>query len=155
MGEQRDWGTIILVGLPALAFLIPLVWRLLAQQLGGGAEPVITEEAVSEAEDVEEPVVEVRHEPVVEVEPEPVVADDLKRIEGIGPKISGVLNTAGIMTFAQLAETTVEELARIMEEGEVKISFPETWPGQATLAAAGKWEEFEALLEGLKGGRAA
>ncbi len=145
MGEQRDWGTIILVWLPALAFLVPLVWRLLSQQLGGGEVQVSTEEVVPDADDVEEPVVEVKQAPIV--------ADDLKRIEGIGPKISGVLNAAGIMTFAQLAGTTVDELSRIIEEGRVKIAFPETWPAQASLAAAGKWEEFEALQDGLKGGR--
>jgi predicted flap endonuclease-1-like 5' DNA nuclease len=145
MGEQRDWGTTILVWLPVLAFLAPLVWRLLSQQLGGGTEPVVTEETVTETDDVEEPM--------AEAEPEPVVADDLKRIEGIGPKISGVLNAAGIMTFAQLAETTVEELSRIVEEGGVKIAFPETWPEQASLAAAGEWEEFEAFQDDLKGGR--
>ena len=33
----------------------------------------------------------------------PVVPDDLKIVEGIGPKIEGVLNKEGILTFAQLA----------------------------------------------------
>ena len=65
MGEQRDWGTTILVWLPTLAFLAPLVWRLLSQQLGGGTAPVSTEEAVPDADDVEEPVVEVKQGPVV------------------------------------------------------------------------------------------
>jgi predicted flap endonuclease-1-like 5' DNA nuclease len=138
MGEQRDWGTLILVWLPVLAFLAPLVWRLLSQQLGGGEVQVAVAKAVPDGDEVEESA-----------------ADDLKRIEGIGPKISGVLNAAGITTFAQLAESTVEELARIVEEGGVKIAFPETWPEQASLAAAGKWEEFEALQDSLKGGRQA
>jgi len=37
-------------------------------------------------------------------------ADDLKRIEGIGPKISGLLNDAGISTFAQLGKATPKKL---------------------------------------------
>jgi predicted flap endonuclease-1-like 5' DNA nuclease len=143
MGEQRDWGTTILVWLPALAFLVPLVWRLLSQQLGEGEVQAATERVAPDAEGIAEP----------EVETEPPAPDDLKRIEGIGPKISGVLNAAGITTFVQLAETSVEELSRIIEEGGVRIAFPETWPEQASLAAAGKWEEFEALQDRLQGGR--
>jgi predicted flap endonuclease-1-like 5' DNA nuclease len=56
--------------------------------------------------------------------------DDLQRIEGIGPKISGLLQAAGIT-----------------------IADPATWPEQARLAAAGRWDELEILQEELKGGR--
>jgi len=79
--------------------------------------------------------------------------DDLRRIEGIGPKISSVLNAAGITTFAQLADTSVDELKRIMSDGEVRISHPDSWPDQARLAADGDWDAFTALQDRLQGGR--
>jgi ribosomal protein L30 len=79
--------------------------------------------------------------------------DDLEAIEGIGPKIAGVLKNAGITTFAQLAATDVERLKEILQEGEIRIGDPTTWPEQAALAADGKWDEFNALTDQLKGGR--
>ncbi len=80
--------------------------------------------------------------------------DDLKVIEGIGPKISSLLQAAGIMTFAQLAATDVSRLKEIIAEaGLSALADPTTWPDQASLAAAGKWDELEALQDALKGGR--
>ncbi|HHH41147.1 MAG TPA: DUF4332 domain-containing protein [Chloroflexi bacterium] len=88
----------------------------------------------------------------VEAAPQP--PDDLTRIEGIGPKISRLLQEAGIMTFAQLAETDVERLREILAEaGLTALADPGTWPEQARLAAEGKWDELEALQGELKGGR--
>ncbi len=87
-------------------------------------------------------------------EPEPAAPDDLRKIEGIGPKIASILNEAGISTFAQLAEASVEQLNKIVrEDAGITIAFPDTWPEQAALAAAGKWDELDALQDSLKGGR--
>ncbi len=80
--------------------------------------------------------------------------DDLKAIEGIGPKIETILHHAGIKTFAQLAASSVAALEKIVrEDGGIKIAFPDTWPQQAGLAAAGKWDELERFQDSLKGGR--
>ena len=80
--------------------------------------------------------------------------DNLRRIEGIGPKISGVLQAAGITTFDQLAATDVSQLRQILTEaGLAALADPSTWPEQAGLAAADKWDALEALQDGLKGGR--
>ena len=79
--------------------------------------------------------------------------DDLKRIDGIGPKIASVFKTAGIHTFAQLAETDTSRLEEILRESGIRISNPETWPEQAALAAKGDWEGLKELQEHLKGGR--
>ena len=80
--------------------------------------------------------------------------DDLKQIEGIGPKIEGVLNEAGITTFAHLAETEVARLQKIVrEDAGITIAAPDTWPEQAGLAAAGRWDELAQLQGELKGGR--
>lgn len=79
--------------------------------------------------------------------------DDLKVIEGIGPKISSVFQAAGIRTLAQLAATDVDELKRILTEADIRLGDPGTWPEQAGLAAEGKWDELAALQDELKGGR--
>lgn len=79
-------------------------------------------------------------------------ADDLKKIEGIGPKIDSILADAGITTFAQLAATTVDKLKEILTD-KVNIAHPDTWPEQAALAAAGKWDELNTLQDALQGGR--
>jgi large subunit ribosomal protein L21 len=82
-------------------------------------------------------------------------ADDLVKIEGIGPKINGLLVKAGITTFAQLAATPVEKLKEILAGGGPRFAAhdPGTWPEQAALAAKGDWAAFEKLTDELKGGR--
>lgn len=86
---------------------------------------------------------------------QPVEPSDLKRIEGIGPKIEGLLNDAGILNFQQLATTDSERLRMIMSQaGErYRLADPGTWPEQARLAAEEKWDELARLQEGLRGGR--
>jgi predicted flap endonuclease-1-like 5' DNA nuclease/uncharacterized membrane-anchored protein YhcB (DUF1043 family) len=86
-------------------------------------------------------------------EVKPPQPDDLQCIEGIGPKISAVLQTAGIVTFAQLAATDVSRLQQILENKHWTFADPATWPEQARLAAAGDWQALEALQDELKGGR--
>jgi hypothetical protein len=82
-----------------------------------------------------------------------VAADDLKLIEGIGPKIAGLLQMKGISTFTQLAETEPARLERILKESGLRIADPTTWPDQARLAAAHNWEALDQLQKDLKGGR--
>jgi predicted flap endonuclease-1-like 5' DNA nuclease len=87
-------------------------------------------------------------------EEQAAVEDNLRRIEGIGPKTEAVLRAAGIKNFSQLAETSVEELERILgAAGMPPIVSPVTWPEQARLAAAGEWEKLTALQNTLKAGR--
>ncbi len=85
--------------------------------------------------------------------PAPVAGDDLKVIEGIGPKIAGVLQQAGIRTFAELAATPAARLTEIMQAAKLRLANPETWAEQAALAAAGKWDELKALQDRLNAGR--
>jgi len=85
--------------------------------------------------------------------PEPTPPDELKRIEGIGPKISSLLQDAGIATFTQLAAADVEHLREILDAVNLRIADPTTWPEQAALAAAGDWESLASLQSELKGGR--
>ncbi len=84
--------------------------------------------------------------------------DDLKRIEGIGPRIAGVLQEAGITTFGQLSSTQAEQLKEILEAADprlLRLADPTTWPQQAALAAEGNWSALEELQGELKGGRRA
>jgi small subunit ribosomal protein S2 len=84
--------------------------------------------------------------------PKPAKPDDLKVIEGIGPKTAGVLLSSGIRTYAQLASAGAERIKAILKENSIRAN-PTTWPEQAKLAAAGKWEALEKLQAKLKGGR--
>jgi predicted flap endonuclease-1-like 5' DNA nuclease len=84
--------------------------------------------------------------------------DDLKRIEGIGPRIAGVLQAAGIMTFAQLADADLSRLQQILQDADprlLRLANPATWSEQAALAAAGQWEALGALQKELRAGRRA
>ena len=81
--------------------------------------------------------------------------DDLKKVEGIGPKIEGLLNADGIMTWRQLSQAQYDRLKRILDDAgpRYRIHDPTTWPRQAGMAADGKWDELEKLQDELKGGR--
>lgn len=85
----------------------------------------------------------------------PLEPDDLTRIEGIGPKINQLLNEAGIMSFAQLAQPDVKDQQSILHQAGPRYSMadPASWPEQARLAAAGDWEALQTLTEQLRGGR--
>jgi len=84
----------------------------------------------------------------------PSSKDDLTKVEGIGPKIQGLLNDAGIYTFKQLSETALEKLKQILEDAgpRFRMHKPLTWAQQAKLAAEGKWEELNKWQDELKGG---
>ena len=80
-------------------------------------------------------------------------ADDLKKIEGIGPKIAEVLGEAGVTTFAQVAKMDRDAIKAILDTvSTLKSKEPKTWPQQAELAAAGKWDELKTLQDKLMGG---
>lgn len=82
-------------------------------------------------------------------------ARGLEKIEGIGPKISRLLNARSIYTFADLAEANVEELQQCLEEAgpQHHLVNPATWPEQARLAADGNWEALDVFQANLQGGR--
>ena len=80
-------------------------------------------------------------------------ADDLKKVEGIGPKIEKTFNEAGITTFAQLAKSTPGELKKIMSTvATLKSKEPKTWPKQAQMAADGKLDELKEWQDEIMGG---
>ncbi len=119
------------------------------------AETAIAAEPKAEPENTPEP--EAEPEPETVAPEEPITPDDLTKIEGVGPKISQLLQAAGFATFAQLAKAEINQLEQILEAAgsRYRLADPTTWPQQAGLAAAGQWEDLEALQENLKGGRTA
>lgn len=85
----------------------------------------------------------------------PAKADDLKKIEGIGPKASEALVNAGVDTFAKLAKKSAEEIKTILSAASSTLAHldPQTWAAQAQLAADGKWDELKKWQDELNGGK--
>jgi predicted flap endonuclease-1-like 5' DNA nuclease len=80
--------------------------------------------------------------------------DYLRRIEGVGPKISSALLAAGITRFSQLAASRVERLKEILSAaGLGALADPSSWPEQASLAEAGDWDALDQLQDQLRGSR--
>jgi predicted flap endonuclease-1-like 5' DNA nuclease len=81
--------------------------------------------------------------------------NDLKIIEGIGPKIEELFNASGISTWKELSETSVERCNEILDSAGERfvIHNPTTWPNQAKLAYEGKWKELKDWQETLDGGK--
>jgi predicted flap endonuclease-1-like 5' DNA nuclease len=84
----------------------------------------------------------------------PAEPDDLKLIEGIGPKVDEALNASGISTFAQLAVMTPAEVEKIVKvEHKVRIiGSVSTWVRQAKLAADGDVTALDDLKKRIKSG---
>lgn len=84
-----------------------------------------------------------------------IVQDDLKIVEGIGPKIEQLFHNAGIKTWKALAETPVEKCQQILDNaGErYRVHNPGTWPKQCELAHSGKWKELKEWQSKLDGGK--
>jgi len=81
--------------------------------------------------------------------------DDLKIIEGIGPKIESLIKNAGIYSYVSLATTSAAEIKDILLAAgdRFKMHNPGTWPAQSSLAAQGRWDELNTLKEELDGGK--
>ncbi len=79
--------------------------------------------------------------------------DDLTAIEGIGPKISGLLKDNGITSYKVLAKTDTSKIASLLKKAGFVLAEPSTWPEQAALLAEGKMKELKVLQANLKGGR--
>ncbi len=81
--------------------------------------------------------------------------DDLKIIEGVGPKIEELLNAAGINSFKDLSESNTDALKAILEGGGKRYTIhnPSTWVQQGFLAVSGKMEELKAWQAELNGGK--
>jgi large subunit ribosomal protein L4 len=121
-------------------------------------------EATKPVAKVEAPKVEAVNAAAVET-PAPVVEapkatapastpDDLKRIEGIGPKINDALIAAGIDTFVKLEAASEESLKAALETAGLRFA-PSlgTWAEQSGFLVRGDEAGFKALTDSLTAGR--
>ena len=78
-------------------------------------------------------------------------ADDLTKIDGIGPKLALILKQNGITSFEELAATSSLTLRKILDnEGpQFKVHDPTYWPRQAALAKTGNWSALKTLQSDL------
>ncbi|MBK8669064.1 MAG: hypothetical protein IPN89_06170 [Saprospiraceae bacterium] len=76
-------------------------------------------------------------------------------MEGIGPKIADLLVAKGIITFADLSQTSSDTLKNILDGAgsKYKMHDPSTWAKQASLAANGNWDALKKLQDELNGGK--
>jgi large subunit ribosomal protein L27 len=81
--------------------------------------------------------------------------NDLKIIEGVGPKIEQILKEGGIETWDDLANASVDRLKEILEAAGSRYQMhdPSTWPAQAKFAAQGQFDELKEYQDMLIGGR--
>jgi len=159
----------LLVSIAGVALVAWLLWWLWTRREEEAEEPALIEieVEVGSGEDTAALPVEMAEEaaaaeppaePAAEKDEEqaPVRPDDLKVIEGIGPKIESVLQAAGIATYDRLAAAEPAHLADILEAADPRLrrlADPTTWPEQAALAAAGRLDDLQTLQATLKGGR--
>jgi predicted flap endonuclease-1-like 5' DNA nuclease len=81
--------------------------------------------------------------------------DDLKIVEGIGPKIEELYHAAGIKTWAALAETPTKTSQAILTAAgdKYKMHNPGSWAKQSKMAAEGKWKALKKWQDEHKGGK--
>lgn len=81
--------------------------------------------------------------------------DDLKLVEGIGPKIEGLFHNFDIKTWKSLSETSVAKCQEVLDSGGDRyiVHDPASWPMQAKMAYEGKWKELARWQEEHKHGK--
>ncbi|WP_339706527.1 30S ribosomal protein S2 [uncultured Kriegella sp.] len=81
-------------------------------------------------------------------------ADDLTKVEGIGPKAAEALAKNSIDSYAALAKAEPENIKEILTEASSRMAHldPTSWPKQAEMAANGKWDELKEWQDNVKGG---
>lgn len=69
--------------------------------------------------------------------------DDLKIVDGIGPKIESLFHNFEIKTWKALSETPVARCQQVLDSGgdRYTVHDPASWPMQARMAYEGKWQE--------------
>jgi predicted flap endonuclease-1-like 5' DNA nuclease len=81
--------------------------------------------------------------------------DDLVVIEGIGPRIAGLLRENGIDTFEKLARSDAKSIWSILERGGPRFKLannPGTWPEQAAFCVRGDWDGLKRWQDELYAG---
>ena len=81
--------------------------------------------------------------------------DDLKVIEGIGPKIEGMFKDSGIKNWKALSDASVADCQKVLGKGgkRYRIHDPASWPMQAKMCYEGKWNDLMKWQEEHKHGK--
>lgn len=69
--------------------------------------------------------------------------DDLKIVEGIGPKIEGLFHNYNIKTWKALSKVSVAKCREVLDSGgeKYRLHDPASWPMQAKMCYEGRWKE--------------
>ncbi|GMN09671.1 hypothetical protein MTsPCn9_17140 [Croceitalea sp. MTPC9] len=81
--------------------------------------------------------------------------DDLKIVEGIGPKIEGLFHNFDIKTWKALSEASVAKCQEVLNSGgdRYRIHDPASWPMQSKMAYKGDWKKLAKWQDEHKGGK--
>ncbi len=81
--------------------------------------------------------------------------NDLKLVEGIGPKIEQLFHNHKVKTWKALSECSVKKCQEILKSGgrRYQMHNPGTWPKQAKLAYEGKWKKLSDWQDKLDKGK--
>ncbi len=127
-----------------------MLWRIMIHCLTPPSKLPKSHQTRNELAEIQTPDLK---EPVPQAAPQR--QDDLTKIEGIGPKIAGLLAEGNILSFATLAATELGRLEEILEAAgsRYRLADPTSWSEQASLAAGGEWNKLTELQDKLSGGR--
>ena len=69
--------------------------------------------------------------------------NDLKLVEGIGPKIESLFHNFDIKTWQALSDVSVAKCQEVLDSGgdRFKVHDPASWPMQARMAYEGRWKD--------------
>jgi predicted flap endonuclease-1-like 5' DNA nuclease len=84
-----------------------------------------------------------------------IEVDDLKLVEGIGPKIEELFHKAGLKTWASVAKSKPAKLKEILVEGGERFQMhdPGTWPDQCQMMVDDDWYGLKKYQDSLTAGR--
>lgn len=84
-----------------------------------------------------------------------VKQDDLKIVEGIGPKIEGLFHNFDIKTWKDLADVSVAKCQEVLDSGgsRYRIHDPASWPMQGKMAYKGQWKKLVKWQDDHKAGK--
>jgi predicted flap endonuclease-1-like 5' DNA nuclease len=84
-----------------------------------------------------------------------IIANDLKLVEGIGPKIEELFHKAGYKTWAAVAKEKSTKLKEILVAAGERFQMhdPTTWPKQCNMMVHDHWKELKDYQDALSGGK--
>ena len=114
----------------AVFSMLILLWCLINQRKKEQKEQPQLKIKIDAGEKIQ-PSTSTTHPEVNAVQEKNQEPDDLTQISGIGPKISAILQDAGITNYAQLAGADEDEIRQILSEVGLRLGDPESWIQQA------------------------